>query len=99
MLGINVGYEQSGKGANFLRPIVVYKRFSKSTVLAIALSTTQKRDRYYFEFNFMPNKTSVALLSQIKLLDTRRLYRKLGRIKQYDFKILCKKFEDLTKCS
>jgi len=88
MLGKNIGYEQSGKGDKFLRPILVYKKFSRFTILAIPLSTTQKRGKYYFEFSFLENKTSVALLSQIRLIDTRRLYKKLGRISKKDFENL-----------
>ncbi len=94
-LGMNVGYEQSGKGKQFLRPILVFKKFSKSTVLAMPLSTTNRRGKYYFEFNFIPDKVSVAILSQIRLIDTRRLYKKLGRIKTDDFRLLNEKFNEL----
>ena len=29
-LGQNVGYEQDGKGEEFLRPVIVYKKFNKN---------------------------------------------------------------------
>ncbi len=38
-LGENVGFEQNGKGDTFLRPIVVYKKFGKDSILAMPLST------------------------------------------------------------
>ncbi len=95
MLGENVGYEQSGKGDIFLRPILVFKRFSKHTVLAIPLSTTSKRGKVYFEFSFIEDKLSVAILSQARLVDTRRLYKKLGRMKTKDYIGLRERFEKL----
>ncbi len=95
LLGENIGYEQSGKGDNFLRPVVILNAFSKNTALIIPLSTTTRRGKYYFEFEFIQNKTSVALLSQIKLIDTRRLYKKLGRMKQKDFQKMQEEFDKL----
>jgi mRNA interferase MazF len=95
LLGKNVGFEQSGKGTNFLRPIVVLKRFSKSAILAMPLSTTAKRGKYYFDFSFRSDKTSVAILSQVKLIDTRRLYKKMGRMQSKDFQKLNKRFNEL----
>ncbi|MBN2824654.1 MAG: type II toxin-antitoxin system PemK/MazF family toxin [Campylobacterales bacterium] len=95
MLGENVGFEQSGRGEKFLRPVVVFKRFGKATILAIPLSTTLKRGKYYFEFKFVADKVSVAILSQIKLIDTRRLYKKLGRMQSEQFHNMQEKFNAL----
>ncbi|KIM12151.1 MAG: hypothetical protein KU38_04395 [Sulfurovum sp. FS08-3] len=95
-VGHNVGFEQNGKGDKFMRPIVVFKKFGKETILAIPLSTQPKEGRFYFSFSFEPNKISVALLSQIKLLDTKRLYSKIGRIRKDDLVEMKRKFYELT---
>ena len=84
-LGKNVGSEQSGKGDNFVRPVLIYKKFNNSVFLGIPLSTTQNRGKYYFEFKFQQNKSSVAILSQIKLFDSKRLDRKIGKISLENF--------------
>ncbi|MCV6606595.1 MAG: type II toxin-antitoxin system PemK/MazF family toxin [Campylobacterales bacterium] len=84
-LGENIGFEQSGKGENFVRPILVYKKFNNKVFLGIPLSTTEKRGKYYFEFNFKEEKQSVAILSQIKLIDSKRLDRKIGKMSIEDF--------------
>jgi mRNA interferase MazF len=84
-IGENVGFEQSGKGDNFVRPILVYKKFNNNVFLGIPLSTTDKRGKYYFEFSFKETKQSVAILSQIKLVDSKRLDRKIGKMNQSDF--------------
>src|SRR5680860_1545617 len=34
-IGENVGFEQNGKGEEFLRPVIVYKKFSASVFLGI----------------------------------------------------------------
>jgi mRNA interferase MazF len=95
LIGQNVGFEQSGKGEKFFRPILIFKVFSQYTALAIPLSTTKRRGKYYFEFSFIENKTSVALLSQIRLIDTRRLYKKMGRMNKKDFQNMKEKFYEL----
>jgi len=84
-IGENIGYEQSGKGDNFVRPVLIYKKFNNNVFLGIPLSTTSNRGKYYFEFNFKEKKNSVAILSQIKLIDSKRLDRKIGKINQNDF--------------
>jgi len=93
--GYNIGYEQNGKGDNFMRPILVYKKFGKDTILAIPLSSKEKIGRFYFVFSFQKHKMSVALLSQIRLIDTKRLYSKIGRIRSNDLQELKKKFNEL----
>jgi len=55
-----------------------------------------KEGRFYFSFSFEPNKISVALLSQVKLLDTKRLYSKIGRIRKDDLVEMKRKFYELT---
>ncbi len=94
-LGENIGYEQCGKGERFLRPIVVFKKFGRDSILAIPLTSKEKDGRYYYSFIFKKNKRSIALLSQIRFLDTRRLFKKLGRMKFNDYKMLKRKFHEL----
>ena len=96
ILGVNVGYEQDGKGELYLRPIVVYKKFGRDSILAIPLTSQKKSGRFYYSFQFKKDVVSVALLSQIRLLDTRRVYKKVGRMKFNDFKDMKKKFQELT---
>ncbi len=84
-IGENIGFEQSGKGKEFIRPVLILKKFNKTFFYGVPLSTTKKRGKYYFEFNFINGKTSVAILSQVKSFDTKRLLNKIGMMKQEDF--------------
>src|SRR3989338_11438777 len=78
-IGENVGFEQNGKGAEFLRPVIVYKKFSKNVFLGIPLTKTVKEGKFYSGFKFK-NQTSFAILSQIRLFDSKKLVYSIGRI-------------------
>ncbi len=94
-LGANIGFEQDGQGEDFQRPVVIIRKFNREISWVIPLSKTKKRGKYYFAFPFDNNVTSVAILSQIKLIDARRLSRKIGDMKEQDFKILIEKLKAL----
>jgi len=41
-LGTNVGFEQDGKGENFGRPIIVFRKFNREVFWAVPLTTGSK---------------------------------------------------------
>ena len=87
-MGQNIGYEQNGKGDNFVRPVIVLKKFNKGMFFGVPLSTQIKEGIFYYQFSFQKNdKTSknIALLSQMKLYSSNRLLNKIGVINQSDF--------------
>lgn len=94
-LGENVGFEQDGKGESFLRPAVILRKFNNEIFLAVPFTTTLKDSRYYFTVNFGEGKKSSAILSQIRLLDGKRLSHKVGVVPNDEFVALTKKLKDL----
>ena len=56
---------------------------------------TQKRTKYYFPFVFEKNTNSVAILSQVRLIDACRLGYKIGEISEEAFKLLKDKIKAL----
>ncbi len=84
-LGENVGFEEDGKGNDFTRPVLILKVFNQNFCHIVPLSTTEKRGKYYFPFDSQTGKTSVAILSQSKSVDTLRLREKIGFASQKDF--------------
>jgi mRNA interferase MazF len=94
-LGLNIGSEQDGKGDDFLRPAVVLRKFNGSVLWIIPLTRIKKRASYYFPFSFQPQRLSTAILSQVKLIDVRRLKRKIGTMSRNDFQLLKEKFRAL----
>lgn len=93
-IGINVGFEEDGKNTQCTRPVLVLKKFSKNVFVGIPLSTTQKTGKYYFKFSFSGGE-STALLSQIRLFDTRRLADKMGRLEDDVFQKLRREVKEI----
>lgn len=94
-LGLNVGFEQDGSNEESLRPVVIVRKFNNNIFLAIPLTKTVKNNQYYFPFVFGDNIKSTAILSQVKLLDGKRLSYKIGDISEEDFINLKKKLKAL----
>lgn len=78
-LGANIGFEQDGKGDNFARPILIFKKFNKEIFWAIPISTKIKTGKFYYPINLSDNRSRCAILSQIRLLD------KVGVINEDDY--------------
>ena len=99
-LGANVGFEQDGSKEEFLRPVVVFRKFNNEIFWAIPLTKSSKKskpetEKYYYSFSFMPHISSVAILSQIRLIDARRLSRHIGVMTEADFENLKQKLKAL----
>lgn len=93
-LGANIGSEENGRGDAFLRPVIVARKFNSEIFWAIPLARTQKEKAFYFSFQ-LDGAVSVAMLSQIRLVDARRLRRRIGTIAQTDFVLLKEKLKAL----
>lgn len=89
-IGHNVGVEEDGKGPMFNRPVLVVKGFSKYQFWGVPLSTTKKTGQYYHHF-VVNGKVSTALLSQLKVFDTKRLINKYGMVGIKDFQTIKQK--------
>ena len=86
-LGANVGFEQDGRGNEFLRPVVIIRKFNNQIFWGVPLTKsskkiTKKAEKYYYKFSFILDIESLAILSQIRLIDARRLSRHLGFISE-----------------
>ncbi len=95
-MGQNIGVEQDGKGDEFLRPVIVYKKFNNSMFLGIPLTSTLKDSIYYYNFEFKSKtdgfRKSSAILSQVKAYDVKRVKFKLGTINKQNFMELHERF-------
>jgi mRNA interferase MazF len=100
-MGQNIGVEQDGKGSEFLRPVIVYKKFNNSMFLGVPITSTIKDNKYYYSFEFKSKtdgyRTSTAILSQIKAYDTKRVKFRLGIISKKDFNTLYNKMIECIK--
>jgi len=95
-IGKNLGYETFGKGEEFLRPVLVFKKFSRYTFLGIALTTATKDDIFHYKFRVKSNnKVNYASLSQLKIFDVSRMHDKLDKMSVDDFAKLKEKLGNL----
>lgn len=96
-VGINVGHEEDGKGEIFLRPVIVIKKIENNLFFGIPLTTSNKyiKNKYFYEFEYIKNVKSYAILSQTKTFDFKRLYVKHGKIKNDDFLEIKEKLKEL----
>ncbi len=95
-LGENIGFEQNGKGQHFMRPLLVFKKFSNNMFFGIPLSSQKKQDgSWFFEFSFKNSESSTALIVQGKMYDVKRLDRKIGKMSIEDYDKLKLKFKEL----
>ena|SRR3989344_5253685 len=87
-LGVNVGFEQDGTGKNFDRPVIIIRGFNKNTFFGIGLTGKKKLGKYYFYLGKISGQDATAVLSQVRLLDTKRLVRKIETLDKTKFEEL-----------
>lgn len=89
-LGVNVGTEQDGKGDWFVRPCVILRGFGPDACLVVPLTTSSRRHSLRIPVGLIEELGACANLSQIRVLDTRRLEAKMGFLNKEIFLILRK---------
>jgi mRNA interferase MazF len=86
-LGVNVGSEQDGSGDFFERPVLVLRKFNKNAVLVVPLSRTRKRTRYHVAGRHQGIEFA-AIISQVRLVSTKRLTRKIYQMDRTIFAVI-----------
>jgi mRNA interferase MazF len=77
-LGINVGFEQNGHGKEYLRPAIILKGMSKQTCYIVPLTASSSEHPLRPSVGVVDGKEARALLSQLRLIDSKRLAKKIG---------------------
>ncbi len=99
-VGTNIGFEQDGRGDESLRPVLVLRKFNNEIFWALPLTKTEKPDSpYYASFEYIvfpevecaPRLSSVAILSQLRLIDGKRLRYKIGTVPTEEFTAIKRK--------
>ena len=76
-IGKNVGDEEDGKNEKWERPVLIIRKFNNNIFLGISLTSQEKSGKYYIK---LKSFISTAILSQVRLFDSKRLIRKIGKI-------------------
>lgn len=83
-IGINVGDEADGKNEFSNRPVLIVKKFNRNIFYGLPMTTRFKDNPYYLPVTFH-DKHVCIMLSQMRLLDRKRLQRKMGQLNIPDF--------------
>lgn len=83
-VGLNVGIEIFGKGDQFARPVLVFKKLNTKSFLGIPLTSQLKSGSWYVPLR-CDGKEARAILSQIKILDKGRLMKRIETISESEF--------------
>ena len=94
-LGLNIGYEQDGKNKNYERPVLVLKKFNQNSLWILPITSSDKNGRYYYQFEYSNKKYSI-ILSQMRLICSKRLLRRIRKISKSEFIKIKKKFKNLV---
>ena len=84
-LGENIGDEENGKGDKFRRPVLIFKKFNNNIFWGIPMSTKIKDNNIYYIKVLLKDLEQSAMISQLRILDTKRLDLYIGYISKMDF--------------
>ena len=94
-LGVNIGFEQDGSGEEYRRPVLILRGLSNETCFVAPLTTATSNHELRPSIGLVEGKEARVLLSQIRVIDTKRLVRKLGYLEHGIFQQIRKKAKDI----
>jgi len=96
-IGKNIGYEMYGKDEEFLRPVLILKRFNKYSFLGIPLTSIEKNNDFYVKVTpYKKDKKSFVIISQIRFFSTKRIKSKFSKISQQEFENILEKVSKIV---
>ena len=76
-LGINIGFEEDGTSKTYRRPVLIIRGFSRHVCLVVPLTTSPKKNPYHISVGIVEGEEAFAIISQVRLIDTKRLHDRL----------------------
>ncbi len=86
-IGQNIGEETYGKGSKFRRPVIVFRKLTGSSCIAIPLTSKEKVGSWYFKFE-VDEIIRYAMMHQSRILSTKRFESRMATMPERDFKEL-----------
>lgn len=83
-VGLNIGEEIFGKGLQFLRPVLIFKKLTSDSFLSIAFTIRDRTGSWYVETNHNQKKR-LAMLNQVRTFDRKRLVQRIGTLDDEQF--------------
>ena len=96
-MGLNVGYEQNGKGSEYQRPVLVIRKLGKYTFLGIPITTKIKSGFIYQGFYLSNGEKRIAVIGQVRTFDARRLTMYVDTLAPKEFFPIIKAIQNLIE--
>ena len=93
-LGINIGSEEDGKGLNYLRPVLVARKFNKDIFYGLPITSNKKDNKFHLIIDSGDIQGSI-ILSQMRLIYAKRLSHLFGKITDKELNEVKKKLKVL----
>ena len=93
-IGENIGSEINGKSKLFSRPVLVFRKLSGNTFLGLPTTSQQRKGTWYVTITLGKTESAVVL-SQVRVLDYKRLSSKIGQLETVEMRKVLKGFRDL----
>jgi mRNA interferase MazF len=93
-VGENVGMEISGKDELYLRPVLIIRKFSNKTFMAIPLTSNEFTGKYFYKIE-LKKQISWLCLHQARFMDTKRLFKRIETISDRKYKVILSAFVSL----
>jgi len=71
------------------------KGFSKNVCIVVPLTTSTKDNPYHFSLGDVDGRSAFAIISQIRLIDTKRLINKVSTLEMSIFEKIRKAVKDI----
>ena len=94
-LGANIGFEQDGTGEGFSRPVLILKGFNRHVCVVLPLTTSTKENKYYVPIGIIDGRKASVIISQIRLIDTKRLDKQIATLDKKIFSSIRKTVKDM----
>lgn len=95
-LGLNIGFEMNGKDDEFMRPVIIIKKYNQYSFLALPLTTAKKKNQYNMFVGNIDGKDAYTNFSQLRNIDSKRLINKVGYIEEDLFKKIREKASQIN---
>ncbi len=77
-LGLNIGFEQNGKGKNFIRPVLILKVYNIGLCLVMPLTSERKSKKYHIPITHN-KRLSYGMITQTKIISIKRIVNRRSK--------------------
>ncbi len=92
--GENIGSEESGKGDRFARSVLIVTSFGREVCLIVPLTSSENIHKYRIPIGQIDGVEAKVIISQMRVVDSRRLEDKICYIDKDTLKTVKKAIKD-----